>query len=382
LTSTTPLTPPSSEQKAGTRRSRTALEDIIQEIENRKFGRERSTNPWLRFNLSGSDYEYLQQRYQEDGFRYVALRIEYDSLTLKLRSDYFPSACLFVLRMPSRLHEQLAWKIGAEILQQLLSIANGTGPAAQFAQNIEPTGSLTLTFDDPQYGKHEPDASFTHIDAKYPGVVIEISYSQKRKDLPRLADDYILGSDARIRAVVGVDVDYRGKMATLSIWRPQIEINDAGEEELVAFRTLIDQVFSLSSSTAWAHISQEFRSEDGNLIDDPQLGLQLRLEDFALKILASGALNEEIFIPAKDLFTYLCNAERSDLRTRGSPEGEAMNPGTRKRRRESTPPEQLDDDDEDRFQAEEDQAEDRAELDDSSYHDSSGFTEASVNQAD
>jgi hypothetical protein len=164
-------------------------------------------------------------------------------------------------------------------------------------------------------------------------VVIEISYSQKRKDLPRLADDYILGSDARIRAVVGVDVDYRGKMATLSIWRPQIEINDAGEEELVAFRTLTDQVFSLSSSAAQAYVSQEFRSEDGNPIDDPQLGLQLHLEDFALKILACGdktALDRDIFIPAKDLFTYLCNAERSDLRGRGSPEGEAMNPGTKK----------------------------------------------------
>jgi hypothetical protein len=77
FTSPTPLTPPSSKQKARTRR--TVLEDIIQEIENRKFGRGRSTNPWLRFKLSSSDYEHLQQRYQEDGFvqdklRYVALR--------------------------------------------------------------------------------------------------------------------------------------------------------------------------------------------------------------------------------------------------------------------------------------------------------------------
>jgi hypothetical protein len=252
--------------------------------------------------------------------------------------------------MPSRLHEQLGGDIVRVILEQLGSIASGVGPAAEFAQSIKYTGSLSITFDDPQYGKHEPDASFTHIDAKYPGVVIEISYSQKRKDLPRLADDYILGSDARIRVVVGVDVDYRGKMATLSIWRPQIEINDAGEEELIAFRTLTNQ---------------EFRSEDGNPIDDPQLGLQLRLEDFALKVLAGDeTLDGDIFIPAKDLFTYLCKAELSDLRTRGSPEGDAVKPGTRKRRRESTPPEQLDDDDEDRFQAEEDQAEDRTELSD------------------
>jgi len=84
-------------------------------------------------------------------------------------------------------------------------------------------------------------------------------------------------------------------------------------------------------------------------------------------------LDEEIFIPAKDLFTYLCDAEDSDLKSRGSPVCKGINPGTRKRRRESTPPDQLDEDDEDQFQAEEDRAEERAERDDSSYHGSSGL---------
>jgi hypothetical protein len=121
--------------------------------------------------------------------------------------------------------------------------------------------------------------------------------------------------------------------------------------------------------------SQEFRSEDGNPVSDPHLGLQLRLEDFALKVLAGGEetpLDEDIFISAKDLCTYLCDAELSDSRTRGNPEGDAIKPGTRKRRRESTPPEQLDDDDEHRFEADEEQVEKRAERDDLSYHGSSG----------
>jgi len=77
-------------------------------------------------------------------------------------------------------------------------------------------------------------------------VVIEVSYSQKRRDLSRLADDYILGSDAEICTVVGIDLDYGGgKKATVSIWRPRIEINDAGEKELVAHQTLSDLVYSL-----------------------------------------------------------------------------------------------------------------------------------------
>jgi len=51
---------------------------------------------------------------------------------------------------------------------------------------------------------------------------------------------------------------------------------------------------------------------------------------------------------------YLCNAERADLRSRGSPEGEAIIPGTRKRRRESMQPEQLNVDDKHQFQMDED----------------------------
>jgi hypothetical protein len=73
LLTPTPLTPPYSEQKT---RSRIVLEEIIQEIENRKIGRG-STKTWLRFRLSPIDYKHLQKRYQEDWFfqeklRYVA----------------------------------------------------------------------------------------------------------------------------------------------------------------------------------------------------------------------------------------------------------------------------------------------------------------------
>jgi hypothetical protein len=53
-------------------------------------------------------------------------------------------------------------------------------------------------------------------------------------DLARLADDYILGSDGNIRVVIGLDINYRRKMATLSIWGPRIVSNDNEDEELVA----------------------------------------------------------------------------------------------------------------------------------------------------
>jgi len=149
------------------------LELIIQEIEKRKIGRG-STKPWLRYRLSQIDYKCLQKEYQKDWLklRYVAIGSKHNSLTLKLRSDYFPSASLFVLRMPGLLHEQLADDIVYEIRQQLRSIARTAGPAAEFAQRIRSTGSLTITSDDPRCGPHELNALFKHIDAKYTGVVM------------------------------------------------------------------------------------------------------------------------------------------------------------------------------------------------------------------
>jgi len=97
---------------------------------------------------------------------------------------------------------------------------------------------------------------------------------------------------------------------------------------------------TIGSASVHTNISREFRSKDGNQISDPQAGLRPRLEDFALKAYADGdaSLNDEVFISAHDLFTYLNAAEQGDLATRASSEYRAIDPGTRKRARESTPP--------------------------------------------
>jgi hypothetical protein len=144
--------------------------------------------------------------------------------------------------MPTAIHEIVVRSVGREIIRQLDSIAERNNASGEFTRNIQDSGSTRLTFPDSDYGPHDPDGSFRHLKAQYPGVIIEVSYSQKRKDLPRLADDYILGSDGNICAVIGLDVEYRGKTATLSIWRPRIFINDDGSEELQAEQTVINQV--------------------------------------------------------------------------------------------------------------------------------------------
>jgi hypothetical protein len=117
------------------------------------------------------------------------------------------------------------------------------GESAEVAKNVESRGLATFEAEEKEYGRHDPDGQFGHWEARYPGVVIEASYPQKRKDLGRLADDYILGSNANIQVVVGIDIDCEsGKKATLSVWRPDIVTNDAGGKILATKLVVANQV--------------------------------------------------------------------------------------------------------------------------------------------
>jgi hypothetical protein len=129
--------------------------------------------------------------------------------------------------MPSSLHETITSSVVEDIGEQLRARASGSGPVAEFTRNIRSSGSASIKFADPDFGRHDPDASFKHLKAQYPGVVIEVSYSQKRRDLQRLADDYILGSDGSIRLVVGIDIGYSSRLKL----QPPSQ-SQAGQEEL------------------------------------------------------------------------------------------------------------------------------------------------------
>ena len=53
------------------------------------------------------------------------------------------------------------------------------------------------------------------------------------------------GSDTDIRVVISIDVEYKGsKKVSISIWRPHIRVDAAGEKELSIVRTVSNQVYS------------------------------------------------------------------------------------------------------------------------------------------
>jgi hypothetical protein len=140
--------------------------------------------------------------------------------------------------MPIGVHELFIDGVEDAIRSQLKAIRSGSDRAAHFAQKVRAARSTEIYFPvdgSPTHtkSKHEPDASFWHKEARYPGVIIEVAYSQKKKRLGRLAEDYLLDSNSSVQVVVGLDIEYGNKdsrKATLSVWRTHVVSTTDGNE--------------------------------------------------------------------------------------------------------------------------------------------------------
>lgn len=145
--------------------------------------------------------------------------------------------------MPTRLHELITLGVEDAIRSQLQAIGEGTDEAAPFVEKVRPARSTEILFqaENPtssKRSKRQPDASFWHDFAQYPGVVIEVAYSQNKRKLDRLAEDYLFDSNANIRVVIGLDIGYGEKgsrKAVFSTWRPAL-VSTADGLELQANR--------------------------------------------------------------------------------------------------------------------------------------------------
>jgi len=272
----------------------------------------------------------------------------------KIRYDFDADRNQVVVRMPTPLHELFLKYFELSIKCQLFSFISSTTlhkSVVYFAQCIQSTGSYDIFFpprtdcdsDTLQKSKNSPDIMFKHKGAKWPSVIIEVSYSTKRKDLPKLADRYILGSTGSVQAVVGIDIEYqrpnqtqvKSREAVFSVWQPEYVQNNEGDLELIAAQKIKDQ---------------PFRDAQGNPISSP--GLSLRLSLFGTPNLSKAMIDHDqlINISTNKLCEYLHEAEEqmrmlsTDLLDEIS-----LLAGAKVRYREATPPEVLSEEDEEKF---------------------------------
>jgi len=304
-----------------------------------KSGYVRESQPWKKFQLEQpEEYGEIER---------LLLADTDDSLwgfvDDKIRYDFDADRNQVVVRIPTPLHKLFQEKVKQYIKDQFRSFASSTTldeSVAHFAQRLRDTGSADIFFpprrdsDTLQKSKNSPDITFAHQDAHWPSVIIEVSNSTKRKDLPKLADRYILDSDGSVKALISLDIEYQAnsREAVFSVWQPEYVQNDEGDLELIAVQKIKDQ---------------PFRDAQGNPTSSP--GLSLRLSSFATTKLSQAITDHDqlINISSNKLCEYLHEAEEQiRMISSGLLDKVSLPAGVKKRYREATPPKALRDEDE------------------------------------
>lgn len=249
--------------------------------------------PWDKHRLLREEYTELLERLDEDEqlgawvnhklrwvqptvatfvvHRYYSVRslaLQRHGLTnvpAAARYDYDYDSQHLIIRMNSLLHEKFIAQVIGRLKAQMTAIASAKSKLREIVDAIHEEGHWRLRLGSiaDSETEHESaekayptsrsaDQNFRYQGAMWPSVVLEISYSQKRKDLPRLAYSYIRGSGGNIKVVVGLDIEYtaprkqpRTKMATVSVWRYKLVKDRKGEEEGACVQVVKDEVRTL-----------------------------------------------------------------------------------------------------------------------------------------
>ena len=358
-----PRLPPSPPLSPKHRANLSPVDRLIGTLRLLRAGKLEQGADWRVFRLSWEDFEAFERRLEED----VGLRGWYED---KVRYDWEvdkKQQGQYTLRMPTKLHERFSALVEDAIVTSLAKLAERLGKSEDEYRRkagkqlkevyegksttlelhvppLENSSQSTATSSDAGGGadvvvRRSPDATFYHPSQdSLPTLVLEVSYSQQQKDLPRLAESYIVDSRHSIRCVVGLDITYPSSSnkqkrkvrddeeATVSVWRPDVEKDESGEEVGVCVSDVDGVAFQHGVGEA-CHGS-----------------LNLKLSDFLPPDIVDTnqhafANNEGITIPFSDLCAFLTSA-----RARSSDPAAAHTPFSapkKFRKRKRTPPEEL-----------------------------------------
>ena len=170
----------------------------------------------------------------------TAIYIHNASITNTCRRNHDSKNGIHVIRMLNALHESLLHKVLINVALQLEKLQNSPiKPVAELVAGIESLGSAKLTSDK---GYFSPYIQFVPKEVRFPGLVIEIAYSQSGKDLARLAKSYILGSDGNVCQVIGIEIEYRDKnrpnsllQGRVTVWKPCSKVMEGGRYIYIMF---------------------------------------------------------------------------------------------------------------------------------------------------
>ncbi|OAP54029.1 hypothetical protein AYL99_11789 [Fonsecaea erecta] len=208
---------------------------IVRDVQARLSGRVPGPE-WSAHGMTSSGWDILRRLLKDS--------VNHD----KLRYDYFPGTQTFVHRMPSHTHDLACNGFAQIVLRELTWICHGAPEKQQFLRN----------------------AFLCCRGNGFYGLVIEVAYAQKSKQLEKLAQFYLFDAHLNTQKVVGIAIDYdRSKRVTLHTW--QRDNSNA------------------ATSGRIQHYSQEVRTETGARVSGPPL--QISVFDIAPPSLVPSSLH-------------------------------------------------------------------------------------------
>ncbi|KAL2349889.1 hypothetical protein BJ546DRAFT_579660 [Cryomyces antarcticus] len=341
--------------------------------------REEHTELWQRLNLDEDEdlrawVKHKLSPYCDSAPRLTALFIWLTTILPSNRYDYDYDTEHLIIRMPTRLHDKFIVRVVARLRAQLATLTSANSDIRETVSRVSegmqwtvPLGSMADSRPEREGGEifnatpRSPDYVFEYAAARWPPLVLEISYSQKRADMDDLAYSYIRGSSGNIKTVVGLDIEYtppgksqKTKKATLDVWRYGLVRDSDGEEVADCVREVGNE---------------PFRSDDGNPL---QGSLSLTLADFIPPRILPNVLTPAtralpISISFSDLTSDLAKSEEemASLRTRS---GLSLSPPQKwADRKRAASEEELDSGRERKYQAVEEAEERKASQEDSDF---------------
>ncbi len=121
--------------------------------------------------------------------------------------------------MPGITHGRFVSRF-ARVFETKLQQAATTPEAEEFCRLVDSRLDAVINLVTEPPRQVFPDASYALKKQHYPGLVVEVSHSQNRKNLSKRAKEIIVMSKCRVDMVVGFDIAYpNSKAVTYSVWR-------------------------------------------------------------------------------------------------------------------------------------------------------------------
>lgn len=206
--------------------------------------------------------------------------------------------------MHGRIHELTVWAMSDLIRSQLAAIAENPSNenTKRLIHDIRPALSSHVKLSDPKTFR-EPDQQFFIKGSYYPGVVIEIAYSESFEQLQHKAYDFTVRSGGEVQLVIGLE-RAREKSFKISTWQP--EFYQFKNKDAVRMKTVVDQDI--------------IRDSDGTLRPG---SLRFHLQDFGRNLATrypDADLTKEIVLDYGVLAECLIDAEQCDVPSPPNPD--------------------------------------------------------------